>query len=78
MADGHKHPSPNSGISEAAFAGALRIQMGGESFYNGVRTVKPFLGIAEEPPSIVKIKKSIHLVYCKFIYFHLFWIYSFV
>ncbi len=63
MSDGQKHPSPNSGISEAAFAGALSIQMGGESFYNGVRSVKPFIGRAEESLSLLKIKKSIHIVY---------------
>jgi adenosylcobinamide-phosphate synthase len=29
--DGRNHPSPNSGISEAAAAGALNIQLGGKS-----------------------------------------------
>lgn len=44
MRDGQKHPSPNSGISEAAIAGALRIRLGGPSTYNGVPSNKPFIG----------------------------------
>ncbi|NMB12580.1 MAG: cobalamin biosynthesis protein CobD [Firmicutes bacterium] len=42
--DGRKHPSPNSGISEAAVAGALRIQLGGESRYQGSVSRRPYLG----------------------------------
>lgn len=33
--DGSKHDSPNSGISEAAFAGALGVQLGGLNYYDG-------------------------------------------
>ena len=42
--DGQKHPSPNSGIPEAAIAGALRIRLGGPSVYNGIHSDKPFIG----------------------------------
>ena len=31
--DGRKHDSPNAGLSEAAFAGAMGIQLGGPSYY---------------------------------------------
>jgi len=41
---GKKHPSPNSGISEAAMAGALGIRLGGESTYEGKLSVKPYIG----------------------------------
>jgi adenosylcobinamide-phosphate synthase len=41
--DGGKNPSPNSGIPEAGFAGALEIQLGGISVYSGLRTLKPLL-----------------------------------
>lgn len=34
--DGRKHASPNSGLSEAAFAGAMGVQLGGVNFYDGV------------------------------------------
>ncbi|WP_032921914.1 adenosylcobinamide-phosphate synthase CbiB [Leptospira santarosai] len=46
--DGRKHPSPNSGLTEAAVAGALEIQLGGTNFYNGIRNVKPKLGDAKK------------------------------
>jgi adenosylcobinamide-phosphate synthase len=42
--DGQKHPSPNSGIPEAAIAGALKIRLGGPSVYNGIHSDKPFIG----------------------------------
>lgn len=44
MRDGSKHPSPNSGIPEAAMAGALGIRLGGASFYSGELNTKPFIG----------------------------------
>jgi adenosylcobinamide-phosphate synthase len=44
LRDGRKHSSPNSGISEAAFAGALNIQLGGPNFYGGRLVEKPFIG----------------------------------
>ena len=42
--DGQKHPSPNSGIPEAAIAGALGIRLGGPSIYNDIASDKPFIG----------------------------------
>ncbi|MBZ0107293.1 MAG: adenosylcobinamide-phosphate synthase CbiB [Candidatus Scalindua rubra] len=42
--DGQKHPSPNSGIPEAAIAGALGIRLGGPSVYNDIASYKPFIG----------------------------------
>lgn len=42
--DGSKHPSPNSGIPEAAMAGALGVRLGGASFYSGKLNEKPFIG----------------------------------
>jgi adenosylcobinamide-phosphate synthase len=44
LRDGRKHPSPNSGVPEAAYAGALGIVLGGPSTYNGVIVDKPFIG----------------------------------
>lgn len=44
LKDGRKHPSPNSGISEAAMAGALGMRLGGPSSYQGRVLEKPFLG----------------------------------
>lgn len=42
--DGRNHPSPNSGISEAAVAGALGIQLGGKISYFGKSSCKPAIG----------------------------------
>jgi adenosylcobinamide-phosphate synthase len=46
LCDGKKHLSPNSGIPEAAMAGALGIRMGGPTAYGGVMVEKPYIGEA--------------------------------
>jgi len=48
--DGKNHTSPNSGIPEAAMAGALGVRLGGPSVYGGVVVEKPFIGdgVAED------------------------------
>lgn len=56
--DGHKHPSPNSGIPEAAMAGALGIQLGGSSFYSGIENNKPLLGDPINKSETLDITKS--------------------
>ncbi|NVO00972.1 MAG: cobalamin biosynthesis protein, partial [Geobacteraceae bacterium] len=42
--DGRNHSSPNSGIPEAAAAGALGVQLGGTNFYFGKPMEKPTIG----------------------------------
>ena len=42
--DGRKHTSPNSGVPEAAMAGALGVRLGGPSLYGGVFVEKPHIG----------------------------------
>jgi len=42
--DGRNHPSPNSGVPEAAMAGALRVRLGGPSSYGGIVVEKPYIG----------------------------------
>ncbi|MGA3206246.1 MAG: adenosylcobinamide-phosphate synthase CbiB [Syntrophales bacterium] len=44
LRDGKKHPSPNSGLAEAAVAGALKIQLGGLNYYFGQPSTRPTLG----------------------------------
>lgn len=42
--DGRRHPSPNAGLSEAALAGALGVQLGGTNYYGGEPEHRPHLG----------------------------------
>lgn len=48
LRDRNKNPSPNSGIPEAAFAGALGISLGGLNFYNKIPVYKPKIGDAKK------------------------------
>jgi adenosylcobinamide-phosphate synthase len=59
--DGIKDPSPNSGWSEAAYAGVLKVQLGGKNSYQGVIKVKPLLGDATEQISEEKIHQALDL-----------------
>ncbi len=61
--DGRKHPSPNSGIPEAAIAGALRIRLGGPSTYKGVVSNKPFIGGQTNEIVTDNIKHTIRIVF---------------
>lgn len=56
--DGRKHPSPNSGLSEAAMAGALSIQLGGLNYYEGVASNRPLMGENIEMKTKEHILKS--------------------
>lgn len=47
--DGRRHPSPNSGLSEAMVAGALAIRLGGTNTYAGIPSKRPNLGDPVEP-----------------------------
>ncbi|RXJ03884.1 cobalamin biosynthesis protein [Anaerobacillus alkaliphilus] len=42
--DARKHPSPNSGWLEAAMATLLRIELGGRNTYQGVESIRAFMG----------------------------------
>ena len=59
--DGKKSPSPNAGIPEAGFAGALGIQLGGVNFYQGVKEYRPVLGEKLKKKSPKDILKAIWL-----------------
>ncbi|MDP6924130.1 MAG: adenosylcobinamide-phosphate synthase CbiB [Candidatus Scalindua sp.] len=60
--DGQKHPSPNSGIPEAAIAGALGIRLGGPSVYNDIRSDKPFIGDPQKNVSFDDISSTSKIV----------------
>ena len=44
LRDGKNHTSPNSGVPEAAMAGALGVRMGGPSTYGGILVEKLYIG----------------------------------
>jgi adenosylcobinamide-phosphate synthase len=60
--EGRHHTSPNAGYSEAAFAGAFSIKLGGPSFYHGKLVEKPYIGSGFGPVSPGHIKKSCDLM----------------
>jgi adenosylcobinamide-phosphate synthase len=61
--DGHKHPSPNSGLAEAGFAAALGVQLGGENYYGGQAAPRPLLGDKEREMTREDILRTTNLLY---------------
>ncbi len=61
--DKKNHSSPNSPLSEAPAAGALRIELGGKAWYFGEMSLKPTMGDPLETPEVIHIKKSSYLMY---------------
>lgn len=66
-ADAAKHPSPNAGVVEAAFAGALGLTLGGTLAYEGRVEHRPELGTGRAPgphdvERAVKLARNVALV----------------
>ena len=57
------HASPNSGHPEAAVAGALGVQFGGQTTYFGKLYDKPTIGDKDKEFEVEDIKKNIKLMY---------------
>lgn len=53
--DRNNHKSPNSAQTESVCAGALDIQLGGNSYYKGVLVCKPTIGDDNNTPTISHI-----------------------
>jgi adenosylcobinamide-phosphate synthase len=58
--DGGKHPSPNAGRCEAAFAGSLSVQLGGQNVYHGRPSARGLLGDGG-PPDAAGIARAVRL-----------------
>ncbi len=59
---GRRHSSPNSGLPEAAFAGALKVRLGGTDTYRGTRIDKPVIGTGHPKPETAHIPKACSLL----------------
>jgi len=59
--DGRNHASPNSGVPEAAMAGALGVRLGGPSSYGGKVVIKPYIGDDEHDITVKKAKTAVIL-----------------
>jgi adenosylcobinamide-phosphate synthase len=58
--DGAKHPSPNAGRCEAAFAGALGVRLGGVNAYGGRVERRPEMGDGRAP-EVRDIRRAVRL-----------------
>ncbi|MGW4801107.1 cobalamin biosynthesis protein [Nonomuraea sp. NPDC004297] len=58
--DGHRHPSPNAGRCEAAFAGALGVTLGGRNVYGGRVEERPTMGDGPRP-EVTDIRRAVRL-----------------
>ncbi|MFJ9787259.1 cobalamin biosynthesis protein [Amycolatopsis sp. NPDC101161] len=58
--DGGRHPSPNAGQVEAAFAGALDIRLGGTNSYGGEVESRARLGDGRDPEP-VDLRRAVRL-----------------
>jgi adenosylcobinamide-phosphate synthase len=60
--DGDSHASPNAGQTEAAIAGALGIQLGGQSTYDGLPHDAPLLHAEGRLPDLHDAKSALSLI----------------
>ena len=60
--DARQHPSPNSGIPEAGFAGALDVTLGGRNVYAGQVSYRALMGTGTQRLRASHISQSIRLM----------------
>lgn len=58
--DAGRHPSPNAGVVEAAFAGALRVRLGGPTQYRHELQIRPTLGDGRDP-TVADLRRAVAL-----------------
>jgi adenosylcobinamide-phosphate synthase len=58
--DAARHPSPNAGVVEAAFAGALGVRLGGPTQYAHELEIRPTLGDGR-PPEVADLARAVRL-----------------
>ncbi|WP_205873442.1 cobalamin biosynthesis protein [Mycobacterium camsae] len=58
--DAQRHPSPNAGVVEAAFAGALGVRLGGPTQYRQELQIRPTLGHGRQP-TVADLLRAVRL-----------------
>lgn len=58
--DAAAHPSPNAGVVEAAFAGALGVRLGGPTRYHHELQIRPTLGDGAAP-TVADLRRAVRL-----------------
>lgn len=58
--DAARHPSPNAGVVEAAFAGALGVRLGGPTQYRHELQIRPTLGDGRQP-AVADLRRAVAL-----------------
>jgi adenosylcobinamide-phosphate synthase len=58
--DAARHPSPNAGVVEAAFAGALGVRLGGPTQYAHELEIRPTLGDGRAP-EVTDLARAVRL-----------------
>jgi adenosylcobinamide-phosphate synthase len=58
--DAARHPSPNAGVVEAAFAGALGVRLGGPTQYHHELQIRPSLGDGPQP-GVADLRRAVAL-----------------
>ena len=58
--DAARHPSPNAGVVEAAFAGALGVRLGGPTQYRHQLEIRPTLGDGPAP-GVEDLRRAVRL-----------------
>lgn len=61
--DAKLHDSPNAGVCESAYAGALGVRLGGQNFYSGTPVQKPVMGGEFRKPVHDDIGRAARLMY---------------
>ena len=75
FADAKRHPSPNSGWTEAAVASLLGVQLGGRNVYKGVISHRAEMGEKLVPLRAVHIRKTIKIMHlASFLFLMLIWL----
>ncbi len=64
LRDARLHRSPNAGWSEAAMAGALRVELSAPRSYDGIPAPSPRIGAGWRPPRAGDLRRAMRVTFC--------------